>query len=49
MIKWTEEMEIPVNIEVIWSLFELENMPKIMPEIVETKIIEKKAGIVGST
>lgn len=49
MIKWTEEMEIPVNIEVIWSLFDLENMPKIMPGIVETKIIEKKDGIVGST
>lgn len=49
MIKWTEKMEIPVNIEVIWSLFDLENMPKIMPGIVETKIIEKKDGIVGST
>lgn len=49
MIKWTEEMEMPVNIEIIWSLFELENMPKIMPGILETKIIEKKGGIVGST
>lgn len=49
MIKWKEEMLIPVNIEIVWNLFELENMQRIMPQVVETKVLEKKEGIVGST
>ncbi|WP_102261353.1 hypothetical protein [Mesobacillus jeotgali] len=48
MIKWYEERIIPVNIETIWTLFELDNIQRIMPNVVENKVIEKKEGVVGS-
>ncbi|MCA1066269.1 SRPBCC family protein [Rossellomorea sp. AcN35-11] len=49
MIKWREERIIPVNIETIWYLFELENIQRIMPNVVENKVLEQKEGVVGST
>lgn len=49
MIKWHEERIIPVNIETIWHLFELENIQRIMPNVVENKVLEQKEGVVGST
>jgi hypothetical protein len=48
MIKWHEERVIPVNIEVIWNLFELENIQRIMPNVIENKVLEQKEGVVGS-
>jgi hypothetical protein len=48
MIKWHEERVIPVNIEVIWNLFELENIQRIMPNVIENKVLERKEGVVGS-
>ena len=48
MIKWHEERIIPVNIETIWTLFQLENIQRIMPNVIENKVIEKKEGVVGS-
>jgi hypothetical protein len=48
MIKWYEEKVIPVNIETIWTLFELENIQRIMPNVIENKVLERKEGIVGS-
>lgn len=48
MIKWYEERIIPVNIETIWTLFELENIQRIMPNVIENKVIERKEGVVGS-
>ncbi|WP_335869107.1 SRPBCC family protein [Bacillus sp. 2205SS5-2] len=48
MIKWHEERIIPVNIEVIWHLFEIENIQRIMPNVIENKVIEKKEGVVGT-
>lgn len=48
MIKWHEERIIPVNIETIWKLFQLENIQRIMPNVIENKVIEKKEGVVGS-
>ncbi|EUJ23633.1 hypothetical protein PGRAN_08243 [Listeria grandensis FSL F6-0971] len=48
MQTWNEEMVIEANIEVIWNLFQLENMPRIMPQIIENEVIEKKEGVVGS-
>jgi hypothetical protein len=48
MIKWHEERVIPVNIEVIWTLFELENIQRIMPNVIENKVLERKEGVVGS-
>ncbi len=49
MIQWHEERIIPVNIEVIWHLFEIDNLSRIMPNVVETKVLEKKEGVVGTT
>lgn len=49
MIRWHEERTIPVNIETIWHLFELENIQRIMPNVIENKVIEQKEGVVGST
>lgn len=49
MIKWEEERIIPVNIEVIWHLFEIENIQRIMPNVIENKVLERKEGVVGST
>ncbi|NQD66431.1 SRPBCC family protein [Bacillus haikouensis] len=48
MIKWHEERVIPVNIEVIWKLFELENIQRIMPNVIENKVLEQKEGMAGS-
>ena len=49
MIKWHEERVIPVNIETVWQLFELENIQRIMPNVVENKVLEQREGVVGST
>ncbi|TMU85204.1 SRPBCC family protein [Bacillus sp. BHET2] len=49
MINWHEERIIPVNIETIWHLFEIENIQRIMPNVVENKVLEQKEGVVGST
>lgn len=49
MLTWYEEIVIPVNIELVWKLFSLENMQRIMPQVVEMKILEAKDGVVGST
>jgi hypothetical protein len=49
MIKWHEEKIIPVNIETIWTLFELENIQRIMPNVIENKVLERKEGVVGTT
>ncbi|MBC1212568.1 SRPBCC family protein [Listeria booriae] len=48
MMTWNEEMVIEANIEVIWNLFQLENIQRIMPQIIENEVIEMKEGIVGS-
>ena len=49
MKQWTREVEIDAPIEKIWSLFDgsLENMQKIMPQVVENKpktITDNKVG-----
>lgn len=49
MMTWSERVIIPVNIELVWNLFNIENLQKIMPEVVETKILEIKNGVVGSS
>ncbi|MBC1870276.1 SRPBCC family protein, partial [Listeria seeligeri] len=48
MMTWNEEMVIEANIEVIWNLFQLENIQRIMPQIIENEVIEMKEGIVGA-
>jgi hypothetical protein len=49
MLTWNEERIIAVNIETVWELFEDEKLQRIMPNVVEHKLLEQKEGIVGST
>lgn len=49
MLTWHKEITIPAPIETIWNLFDLDNIQRIMPNIVEHKPIEIKEGVVGST
>jgi len=50
MKQWTKEIEIEAPIEQVWNFFNgsLENMQKIMPQVVENKPITITDGMVGS-
>ena len=48
MIEWKQERVIAVHIEKVWTLFQHENIQRIMPNVVEMKVIERKPGVVGS-
>ncbi len=48
MIKWNKEKTIPVNIDKLWELFSAENIHRIMPNVIEHKVIEKREGVIGS-
>ncbi|WP_342600174.1 SRPBCC family protein [Psychrobacillus sp. FSL H8-0483] len=49
MLTWNKEIIIEAPIETIWNLFELDQIQRIMPNIVEHKPLELKEGVVGST
>lgn len=49
MLTWKETMIIPVNIETVWKLFDIDQMQRIMPQVIDMKVLDKKPGIVGST
>jgi hypothetical protein len=40
---------IPTNIENVWRLFDLENIKRIMRQIVDMKVINKTENVVVST
>jgi len=50
MKQWSKEIEIDAPIEQVWNLFNgsLENMQKIMPQVIENKPITIIEGMVGS-
>lgn len=50
MKQWTREIEIDAPIEEVWKLFNgsLENMQKIMPQVVENKPVTITEEVVGS-
>ncbi|MFC0190102.1 SRPBCC family protein [Fictibacillus aquaticus] len=48
MITWRSEREIAVNIEEVWELFNDDQIQRIMPNVVEHVLLEKKPGMVGS-
>lgn len=48
MIRWKEERIIEANIEKVWDLFKEENMPRIMPKVIENKLVHKEEGVIGS-
>ncbi|QIH77491.1 SRPBCC family protein [Macrococcoides canis] len=49
MLTWKETMIIPANIETIWHLFDINQMQRIMPQVIDMRVIDKKPGVVGST
>ncbi|QCT74070.1 SRPBCC family protein [Macrococcoides canis] len=49
MLTWKETMIIPANIETIWHLFDIDQMQRIMPQVIDMRVIDKKPGVVGST
>ncbi|MFD2443091.1 SRPBCC family protein [Bacillus sp. CGMCC 1.16607] len=50
MKQWSREIEINASIEVVWSLFNgsLEEMQKIMPQVIENKLIKETPDKIGS-
>lgn len=49
MIQWSKEQIIQAPIDKVWELFRGENIQRIMPNVIEHKVIEKKEGVIGST
>ncbi|MFJ8065518.1 SRPBCC family protein [Psychrobacillus sp. NPDC096426] len=49
MLTWHKEITIQAPIETIWNLFDLDQIQRIMPNVVEHKPLEIKEGVVGST
>ncbi|TQR21215.1 SRPBCC family protein [Psychrobacillus vulpis] len=49
MQTWHKEIQIPAPIETVWNLFQLDQIQRIMPNVVEHKPLEIKEGVVGST
>jgi hypothetical protein len=49
VIQWKEETIIPANIEKVWNLFLEENMPRIMPKVIENKPVHLTEEVTGST
>lgn len=48
MIEWNEKRIIHANIETVWELFREENMPTIMPKVIENKPVHIEEGVIGS-
>jgi hypothetical protein len=48
VIQWKEETIIPANIEKVWNLFLEENMPRIMPKVIENKPVHLTEEVTGS-
>ncbi|MGF2618317.1 SRPBCC family protein [Rossellomorea vietnamensis] len=48
MIQWREETIISANIEKVWNLFREENMPRIMPKVIENKPVHITEEVIGS-
>ncbi|WP_195573914.1 SRPBCC family protein [Paenibacillus sp. 1001270B_150601_E10] len=47
-MNWKERMDIEANIETIWRLFDWDNQQRIMPQVVENKLIEETEGKIGT-
>ncbi|WP_028608372.1 SRPBCC family protein [Paenibacillus harenae] len=49
MITWSKEIKIPASIETVWRLFDLDQIQRIMPNVIEHKPVDLKEGVIGST
>ena len=48
MLTWTETRDIPVDIETLWQLFDIDQMHKIMPQVIDMEVIEEYPDRVGN-
>ncbi|MDQ0427315.1 carbon monoxide dehydrogenase subunit G [Planomicrobium stackebrandtii] len=48
MVKWKEEMTIDASIENVWSLFQDENIQKLMPKVEEHILLENSPDQLGA-
>jgi hypothetical protein len=48
LIQWKDETIISANIEKVWNLFLEENMPRIMPKVIENKPVHVTEEVTGS-
>ncbi len=48
MVKWREEMIIDAEIEKVWSLFQDENIKKLMPKVEEHLLVENEDNQLGA-
>ncbi|QFF97973.1 SRPBCC family protein [Psychrobacillus glaciei] len=49
MLTWHKEIIIPTAIDRVWNLFELDQIQRIMPNVVKHKPLEIKEEVIGST
>lgn len=49
MIQWKDEIVIETGIEAVWTLFRIEHMHRIMPNIAANEWKDLKEGVAGST
>ncbi|WP_114572264.1 SRPBCC family protein [Exiguobacterium flavidum] len=49
MISWHAERELPVPIETAWHVFDFDNLPRVIPNVVKNEMVDRKPGVVGST
>ncbi|TFB14228.1 SRPBCC family protein [Filobacillus milosensis] len=47
-MEWKEEQVINANIETVWSLFQPDQMQRIMPKVVKHELVEHVEGEVGT-
>ncbi len=48
-MEWDKAIFIDAPIEVVWNLFSDENIQRIMPNVIEHTLLEKKENEIGST
>lgn len=48
MVKWKEEMSIEASIEDVWSLFQDDNIQKLMPKVEEHILLENSPDQLGA-
>ncbi|WP_147802603.1 SRPBCC family protein [Alkalicoccus halolimnae] len=47
-MEWKEKTLVPTHIEVVWNIFQDQYITKLMPKVVEHKLIEGKADTIGA-
>ncbi|MDQ6468462.1 hypothetical protein RCC94_13270 [Exiguobacterium acetylicum] len=49
MITWREERQLDIPIDEAWHLFDHTRLQRLIPNVVQHEVIERKPGVVGST